>query len=94
MNQNVIFDWFKVKRMICDDFYSVKEVEAEAEKVGVYKGSIRGMIIKLYAFGYLEVNNEGLWCRKFRLKSSLVCADFKSPLSKDISSNDLKKLQH
>lgn len=94
MNQNAVLDWFKNRLLNGDkDFFSVKEVEAEADKIGVYKGSIRGMIIKLYAFGYLEVDNKGVWCRKFRLKSALISAEFKSPLSKDITANELKKLE-
>lgn len=94
MNQDILFEYLKEQvRVGNDKFFSIRELESQAESLGIYKKSIRLLVIKLYAWGYLEINREDIWNRKYRAKLSLVYSEVKSPLSKDITAKELKKLE-
>lgn len=95
MNQNVVFDFFRDRWLSGDvNFLSIGEVEeALRDKLNVCV--VRSLVVKLYAWGYLDVEVEGVWRRRFRIKEKYVglAADgLKSPLSSDLTMDEFREL--
>lgn len=95
MKQDILFNWFREKYEAGDKgFFSIPEVE-KAFKDDVDLRNIRTLIIKLYAWGYLDINTEDIYNRKYRIKLNYVncpLTEIKSPLSKDLTFAEFEKL--
>jgi len=53
-----------------DIFFSPMEIYKQAGNISKHR--IASSLRKLYAYGFLEVNNSNIWKRKYRLKSKYV----------------------
>lgn len=75
MGQREVLEWFREKRLGgVDDFFSVKDLEASFTC-----SKLRRHINRLVLSGVLEVEYEGLWRRRFRIKKSYLADDDVSP---------------
>jgi len=94
LKQNDVFEWFKQKYESGDKkFFSVSEVMIALKGRDIF--DVRGKVIKLYAWGYLDIDIKEIWCRKYRIKEKYVnLKDVRvlSPLSKDLSFEEYKRL--
>lgn len=97
MNQDILLAWYQAKRKAGDEtFISVPELEEELFKEGNYNGNlknIRGLVNKLYAWGFLEIENFNTYRRAYRCKAKVLDMVLISPLDKDISAKDQGRLE-
>jgi hypothetical protein len=75
LGQIEVFEWLKKQRQTGNDqFFSVKEIEKGVTDCGLFNGNgrgVRGAIIMLEAYDYLEVDYRGRYTdfgRVFRIK--------------------------
>ena len=96
MNQDILLVWFQSKRKAGDEgFISVPELEEKLFNEGKYNGNlknIRGLINKLYAWGFLEIENFSTYRRAYRCKLKVLDMNLISPLDKNISADDQGRL--
>jgi hypothetical protein len=73
-----------------DKFFSVADLEAIDDFKNIY--NVRTILVKLYAYGYLDINITDV--RRYRVKSKYlnISVDVKSPLSPDLSYAEFCKL--
>jgi hypothetical protein len=96
VNQDLLLAWFQKRRKSGDEtFISVPELEEAFFKEGNYNGNlknVRGLVNKLYAWGFLEIENFNTYRRAYRCKIKVLDMDLISPLNKDISAEDQGRL--
>lgn len=70
MGQQEIIDWLKKARLSGDErYFAVREIEAAMKQSpGGNGGDVWRHVNKLYAWGYLEVDHERSFRRKFRVR--------------------------
>lgn len=97
MNQDVLLLWFQKRRKSGDDsFISVSDLEQSLFKEGNYNGSlknVRGLVNKMYAWGFLELEKPGAYNRAFRCKIKVLDMNLISPLDKNINAEDQRRLR-
>lgn len=91
MKQDELFFWLKKQYELGDfRFWSVHDLEACFCKEDFY--NIRTLLVKLYAFGYLDIEITDL--RRYRVKKKYVNVDVivKSPLAGNLTYDEFCKL--
>lgn len=73
MGQNEVFEHLiRLRYTGDDDFKTAVEIHKSVDCANL--NNTRMSINRLYAYGYLEVEKEGLWLRKYRVKEK-YCKD-------------------
>lgn len=96
MNQALLLELLQ-RVYKCGDhsFLTVKQITMIAEKDYNCNGikNIKFLIHKLYAWGYLDINdNSGWYNRGYRVKEKVLSMKLISPLDKDITADEQKRL--
>lgn len=78
-------------------FLSVKDIQRLIFEDTLYNEvlnikTIRLMITKLYAWGYLDINNSEAWRKGYRIKVKVLDMRLISPLDKGITAEEQRKL--
>lgn len=95
MNQDIIFCWLQQQlRSGNDSFFTVKEIRQALASDKSYNGYSRNiglLLIRLYAFGYLELINPHSWRRAYRLKKKFLKNKIiTSPFNKDLTAQEYR----
>ena len=77
MAQTEVYEWLKERRLIGDNqFFSIHEISRAVDSGGGYSQegyrSVRVAVNRLYAFGYLEVEREKWFTRRWRLYEKYI----------------------
>jgi hypothetical protein len=92
MNQSELFEWLqKVYNQGDKRYWNIKMIR----DIFPFDTSIGRKVNRLYAWGYLEIEEEARWYRKFRIKSkykNLKIGLLKSPLDPNISAQEYREL--
>lgn len=95
MKQDILFFWFKETfEKGNKSFFSIPEIQLFF-KDDPDLNNIRPLIIKLYAWGYLDINTDDIYNRKYRIKIKYVNCDIsevKSPLASNLTFTEFEKL--
>ena len=95
VNQDFIFNWFVKQRSEGNQgFFTIVEI-TEALKNSGYDGclgNVRKIVKKLYAWGYLDLENFDTWRRAYRVKFGCMNSKLISPLDKDLKGEQYKWL--
>jgi hypothetical protein len=93
MNQTELLNWFKKEYSLdSEQWFSKKQISHLFPKED--KNAIGRKVNKLYAFGFLEIQNQEFpFVYKVKKEIFLKNSEFKSPLDKDITNKELRDLQ-
>lgn len=94
MGQDEVYQFFRDKDVTHPgEYFGRVDVEKSLKEKGICTEKTRIQLNKLYAFGYLEIEIEGIWKRRYRLKKKAASLkEIIHPLSPKISSEDYRKL--
>jgi len=96
VNQDVLLLWFQSRRKGGkEDYISVPELEEALYNEGNYNGNlknVRGLVNKLYAWGFLEIESFNTYRRAYRCRVKVLDMKLISPLDKDISAKEQRGL--
>jgi hypothetical protein len=94
MNQTELLNWFKKEySQDPEQWFSKKQISHLFPEED--KNAIGRKVNKLYAFGFLEVQNQE-FPLVYKVKKEIYFKDseFKSPLNKDITTKELRDLEN
>jgi len=93
IGQPELLEWFKNQYLSGEKkFFTINQICKANKECNKY--GLRNQVLKLYAYGFLEIEDKYVFKRKYRIKKGIAIKKivYQNPLSKDITVNDLREL--